>query len=174
MQHLIEERRERASVRGFGEVGPPPRRKQPLNLPRRGVGTQDDHRRLSQPGIAVQLTQYLFARDIRQVQVQQNQVRPVLLRQREAEPPLHRGNELDSWPQGERALHQAKVRQVVLDVEHGAVPLGGSGEHRRARLGPSQTRSEEHTSELQSLAYLVCRLLLEKKKKTQRPPPTQA
>src|SRR2546425_5365692 len=29
-------------------------------------------------------------------------------------------------------------------------------------------RSEEHTSELQSLAYLVCRLLLEKKKKEQR------
>src|SRR3989441_8190823 len=28
-----------------------------------------------------------------------------------------------------------------------------------------QRRSEEHTSELQSLAYLVCRLLLEKKKK---------
>src|SRR2546425_4631721 len=28
-----------------------------------------------------------------------------------------------------------------------------------------ETRSEEHTSELQSLAYLVCRLLLEKKKK---------
>src|SRR2546425_8385969 len=41
------------------------------------------------------------------------------------------------------------------------------------------TRSEEHTSELQSLAYLVCRLLLEKKKKDHRPrlvhhpPPTQ-
>src|SRR2546425_8537022 len=29
----------------------------------------------------------------------------------------------------------------------------------------SRVRSEEHTSELQSLAYLVCRLLLEKKKK---------
>src|SRR2546425_3587147 len=29
-------------------------------------------------------------------------------------------------------------------------------------------RSEEHTSELQSLAYLVCRLLLEKKKKRGR------
>src|SRR2546425_6935169 len=29
-----------------------------------------------------------------------------------------------------------------------------------------ELRSEEHTSELQSLAYLVCRLLLEKKKKT--------
>src|SRR3989441_9270992 len=34
------------------------------------------------------------------------------------------------------------------------------------RLGIVQrVRSEEHTSELQSLAYLVCRLLLEKKKK---------
>src|SRR5687767_15334544 len=32
---------------------------------------------------------------------------------------------------------------------------------------PTQ-RSEEHTSELQSLAYLVCRLLLEKKKKKQK------
>src|SRR3989441_9018002 len=30
---------------------------------------------------------------------------------------------------------------------------------------PFGARSEEHTSELQSLAYLVCRLLLEKKKK---------
>src|SRR5687767_15574172 len=30
---------------------------------------------------------------------------------------------------------------------------------------PFAARSEEHTSELQSLAYLVCRLLLEKKKK---------
>src|SRR5258705_905790 len=33
------------------------------------------------------------------------------------------------------------------------------------RMLPSQQRSEEHTSELQSLRHLVCRLLLEKKKK---------
>src|SRR2546425_7951061 len=39
-------------------------------------------------------------------------------------------------------------------------PAGGSTPH------SSAARSEEHTSELQSLAYLVCRLLLEKKKKT--------
>src|SRR3712207_7329301 len=31
--------------------------------------------------------------------------------------------------------------------------------------GPARLRSEEHTSELQSRQYLVCRLLLEKKKK---------
>src|SRR2546425_9572028 len=33
--------------------------------------------------------------------------------------------------------------------------------------GVAYIRSEEHTSELQSLAYLVCRLLLEKKKKNE-------
>src|SRR5687767_15548304 len=49
---------------------------------------------------------------------------------------------------------------------------GVADEPRGAQLslishGPSSVlmRSEEHTSELQSLAYLVCRLLLEKKKK---------
>src|SRR5205823_13842363 len=36
---------------------------------------------------------------------------------------------------------------------------------RRKGTVDSARRSEEHTSELQSLAYLVCRLLLEKKKK---------
>src|SRR2546425_3560035 len=34
--------------------------------------------------------------------------------------------------------------------------------------GSPNLRSEEHTSELQSLAYLVCRLLLEKKKKKKK------
>src|SRR2546425_4930623 len=33
-------------------------------------------------------------------------------------------------------------------------------------IRPASCRSEEHTSELQSLAYLVCRLLLEKNNKT--------
>src|SRR5262245_62519496 len=58
--------------------------------------------------------------------------------------------------------------------------IGDRGEHQRAkrrsnRVGPEQrfqncdqaVRSEEHTSELQSLRHLVCRLLLEKKKKEQ-------
>src|SRR2546425_4328274 len=44
-------------------------------------------------------------------------------------------------------------------------PLGRTA--RRSAAGPAAGRSEEHTSELQSLAYLVCRLLLEKKKKKQ-------
>src|SRR2546425_11593975 len=46
-----------------------------------------------------------------------------------------------------------------------AAGLGATGNHvpEEAARG-SRLRSEEHTSELQSLAYLVCRLLLEKKK----------
>src|SRR2546425_9024105 len=46
--------------------------------------------------------------------------------------------------------------------------LGSSGlenMRRNSSAATSLSRSEEHTSELQSLAYLVCRLLLEKKKK---------
>src|SRR3712207_7721554 len=38
-----------------------------------------------------------------------------------------------------------------------------------AQLAPGPVRSEEHTSELQSRQYLVCRLLLEKKKTNLRP-----
>src|SRR2546429_3398391 len=45
--------------------------------------------------------------------------------------------------------------------------------HRRVRaepVAPGDGRSEEHTSELQSRLHLVCRLLLEKKKKKQNSP----
>src|SRR5687767_15649000 len=47
----------------------------------------------------------------------------------------------------------------VRPRRRGAARLYAAGVRRRDRA-----RSEEHTSELQSLAYLVCRLLLEKKK----------
>src|SRR2546425_6368982 len=40
----------------------------------------------------------------------------------------------------------------------------GSSGSKRSPPPVASIRSEEHTSELQSLAYLVCRLLLEKKK----------
>src|SRR5947209_16529073 len=39
---------------------------------------------------------------------------------------------------------------------------------KRKRMIPKIVRSEEHTSELQSRQYLVCRLLLEKKKRNER------
>src|SRR5687767_15436327 len=61
-----------------------------------------------------------------------------------------------------------KVFAVLRVIEFHRVEI--IGEHDTTeRIGLTNTRegarSEEHTSELQSLAYLVCRLLLEKKKK---------
>src|SRR3712207_8539293 len=44
------------------------------------------------------------------------------------------------------------------------LPRGGADPEQRRDLFSSRRRSEEHTSELQSRQYLVCRLLLEKKK----------
>src|SRR3712207_8520114 len=51
--------------------------------------------------------------------------------------------------------------------------LAALADHRRAEAAPGWPvilRSEEHTSELQSRQYLVCRLLLEKKNETPWPP----
>src|SRR5438132_10879458 len=45
---------------------------------------------------------------------------------------------------------------------------GAGGRRRRCRPSTSTSRSEEHTSELQSHSDLVCRLLLEKKKKPEK------
>src|SRR3989441_4857553 len=50
-----------------------------------------------------------------------------------------------------------------LDISEKRLPQDG-----RIKIKMKLQRSEEHTSELQSLAYLVCRLLLEKKKKNIR------
>src|SRR2546427_6675846 len=57
------------------------------------------------------------------------------------------------------------LRRGEVDGPNGA--RRGRFDHRRGgnRGGLGRTRSEEHTSELQSQSNLVCRLLLEKKKK---------
>src|SRR2546423_9613801 len=61
-----------------------------------------------------------------------------------------------------RSVRVRPLRRVREDAPH-----RGPAAHAGTARGPSGAvpRSEEHTSELQSLAYLVCRLLLEKKKK---------
>src|SRR5687767_15725146 len=60
-----------------------------------------------------------------------------------------------------RSQRVAWLPQTSMYPTSIAVPLLTS----HGRRGTVPARSEEHTSELQSLAYLVCRLLLEKKKK---------
>src|SRR3712207_7411032 len=63
------------------------------------------------------------------------------------------------------------VRMRTLATFIASVALAHAGElHQAARV--CDARSEEHTSELQSRQYLVCRLLLEKKKTTAAPRPS--
>src|SRR3712207_8038585 len=52
---------------------------------------------------------------------------------------------------------------AAVHAQEPAVPSGGGAVIRRLALATALLRSEEHTSELQSRQYLVCRLLLEKK-----------
>src|SRR5437762_10768055 len=63
-------------------------------------------------------------------------------------------------------LQQANKRSFLL-ADSADSPRRERGMSRWRALEREQFRSEEHTSELQSPMYLVCRLLLEKKKKTQ-------
>src|SRR3712207_7566454 len=66
----------------------------------------------------------------------------------------------------------AQTEPKAMQVDAADCPGGPSGpagdrppDDRRERAGDCPLRSEEHTSELQSRQYLVCRLLLVKKKK---------
>src|SRR5690606_41306558 len=61
-------------------------------------------------------------------------------------------------------LRQARCRVLYPGVGQGAAVRAERWRQRRLAGNP---RSEEHTSELQSRENLVCRLLLEKKKKTE-------
>src|SRR5437879_10347165 len=82
--------------------------------------------------------------------------------------PTRRSSDLDRGPTQLREIERVeRLVQLEQDVvgrvddvvdrplAHGGEPLGE----------PGGARSEEHTSELQSPMYLVCRLLLEKKNK---------
>src|SRR5205823_13749309 len=85
--------------------------------------------------------------------------------------PTRRSSDLRNSPASRRRRNSSRVRKwyaapsrspgralrVVADTEY--------PKRSGCRVTSSRAmRSEEHTSELQSLAYLVCRLLLEKKK----------
>src|SRR3712207_8791491 len=61
-----------------------------------------------------------------------------------------------------KEVHVSVVRRPFDVDEHGTLDLGDADQH----ISWSGYRSEEHTSELQSRQYLVCRLLLEKNKHT--------
>src|SRR5437867_12074435 len=67
------------------------------------------------------------------------------------------------------SLHDALPIWISFARSTGRMKLlDGSRQHQVRSASASRRRSEEHTSELQSPYDLVCRLLLEKKKKTKK------
>src|SRR3712207_8282264 len=74
-------------------------------------------------------------------------------------------------PPGEGALQPVDLQQVDPDAHGGAILPPGDDDAALVRQDDG-LRSEEHTSELQSRQYLVCRLLLEKKKQITQLYPT--
>src|SRR5260370_10914290 len=70
------------------------------------------------------------------------------------------------WRGGFPVLHGLDERAIPQGTRRHSCHLSlPRSSHRRGRcLSPGKSRSEEHTSELQSHLNLVCRLLLEKKK----------
>src|SRR2546425_7192339 len=69
-----------------------------------------------------------------------------------------------------RAGHARRCRLLHLSPRagRGRIPSEAKRSEPPGRSARGRVRSEEHTSELQSLAYIVCRLLLEKKKIRER------
>src|SRR3712207_8724172 len=68
---------------------------------------------------------------------------------------------LEDAPEQTGCFHEPFARPA----RRTAPPCVGRGPTLNVSHGEKEARSEEHTSELQSRQYLVCRLLLEKKKK---------
>src|SRR2546425_12762330 len=71
---------------------------------------------------------------------------------------------LPIWGHGEPGLEPAEHADDELPAVGNDERDTVAGTETPPEEGAREPRSEEHTSELQSLAYLVCRLLLEKKK----------
>src|SRR5206468_12215802 len=86
--------------------------------------------------------------------------------------PTRRSSDLFSQPVASGQLLQAEPAEVqLLDQARRSrsTPMYGAGFRLDVSAGSAcKSRSEEHTSELQSRSELVCRLLLEKKKKKQK------
>src|SRR2546425_9684383 len=84
----------------------------------------------------------------------------------ETPPPMPQTSTVSPGRTCARVTTMRQAVRVTSENAAASVHVSGFGSVGIKAVFCSGTRSEEHTSELQSLAYLVCRLLLEKKKET--------
>src|SRR5687767_15610879 len=80
---------------------------------------------------------------------------------------VHRGDGVDRGHARDGGGSGGEREEADMSAEEDLAGFEAGLEQVRM-LATKEARSEEHTSELQSLAYLVCRLLLEKKKRKTR------
>ena len=76
-------------------------------------------------GLVLESPQHLRPGDVGQMEIEQDQSGAVLRGHRQAQPALHRRQQLHPRPPGEHMLDQVDVRRVVLDVEHDRPVLEG-------------------------------------------------
>src|SRR5687767_11794051 len=107
-----------------------------------------------------------FRSEVAGLQAQLERLRAVLPEERDVADLLRRVQAMAT--QSNLTIQGFTPQAVATRQLHAEWPIGLELEGTYHNLGRF-LRSEEHTSELQSLAYLVCRLLLEKKKKKQHP-----
>src|SRR5947209_6782460 len=98
---LVEELQELLEVEGLRQVGAGPRLQQSLDLAAGRVGAQHHHRDVGGGGVAAEARQDVGPRDVRQVEVQEDEVGMVLACQLQPEAARHRGNEPDAGPEGD-------------------------------------------------------------------------
>src|SRR5687768_17906916 len=79
---------------------------------------------------------------------------------------LFRSEEMGAWARAQGIFRQRLRAQTTRD-RSAVIELADTLQRPRLRM-VVDSRSEEHTSELQSRLHLVCRLLLEKKKKKKK------
>jgi len=85
-----------------------------------GVGADHHDRELPRPGIGAQLAEDFVSLNIRQVEVEQDEIGQMLACKFEADAALHRGDQFYLRPPREDALDEAKIGKIVLDGEQGA------------------------------------------------------
>src|SRR6266542_811562 len=115
-QVVVKDAEKLGHVQGLGEVVGCPRGEEPLDLSWRGVGADDHHRDAGGLRIEAKPVEDLTSSHVRQVEIQQDQVRVVLSGKLQTQPPLHRRQQVHRRPKGQDAFDELEVRQIVLDV----------------------------------------------------------
>jgi hypothetical protein len=124
-QELIDDPEEFADVEWFGEIRASSGSLKPLDLARGCVGAQYDDRNRTRQRVVSKLLQHDVTIDVGQVKIQQDECRPMLPGELEAQATLHRRNDVDVAALNKYPLDEREVGEIVLNVEHNSLRAAG-------------------------------------------------